>query len=160
MMLLVLGIGQSLRRDDGAGPAAVRLWSETYPHTSQNPSVEFKIVELPGLDLLNFLQDYQAAILVDAVQSGAPPGTLHLLKENDLEAFSAGTGSAHGWGVAETLALGRKIDPSSLPDQLFLIGIEGEDFSPGEYLSSTVSEKLPQAAQAIENIIQSIVAQN
>jgi hydrogenase maturation protease len=65
-----------------------------------------------------------AAILVDAVQSGAPPGTIHKLIEEDLLDFGAGTGSAHGWGAAETLSLGRQLAPEDLPEKIFIIGVE------------------------------------
>lgn len=91
-----------------------------------------------------------ATILVDAVKSDAPPGTIHQLKEADLLGFSKGHQTAHGWGVAETLQLGRKLG-LNLPGHIFFIGIEGEDFSPGNTLSPSILSSLDAVAQAIED---------
>jgi hydrogenase maturation protease len=133
----IIGIGQSLRGDDAAGLAAVNLWNETYP----------------GIGLLSLMEGARAAILVDAVRSGAKPGTVHVLSENQIASFTAGSGSAHGWGVAETLSLGRKLMPSSLPHKLILIGIEAGQINLGETLSPEVESALPEVAQLIEQYI-------
>ena len=103
----LIGIGQSLRGDDAAGLEAVRLWQAQYPQTAQKLQVELS--ELPGLALLDRLDGMEAAILVDAVQSRATPGTIQRLGPEELAAFSTDAQSAHGWGVAETLALGRSL---------------------------------------------------
>jgi hydrogenase maturation protease len=154
MAIAILGIGQSLRGDDGAGLAAVQLWSETHPATAEATRVE--LVESPGVGLLNLLEGVDTAILVDAVQSGAPPGTLHNLTEESLAAFLAGSDSAHGWGVAETLALGRKVAPNEMPSEVILIGIEVENITLGEEISPQIEAVLPEVAQLIEEIIQQL----
>jgi hydrogenase maturation protease len=72
------------------------------------------------------------------------------LKETNLAAFHPGSGSAHGWGVAETLALGRRLNPEWLPQNMVLIGIEGQDFSPGLCLSAPVQKALDQAVNIVD----------
>jgi len=146
----LIGIGQSLRGDDAAGLAAVRLWQETYQVRSAYPNVYVELTELPGIGLLGLLEGARVAILVDAVHSGARAGTVYILSENQLEAFNNGAGSAHGWGVAETLSLGRKLMPSALPAKLILIGIEVGQLNLGESLSSEVESALPEVARLIE----------
>lgn len=146
----VIGIGQSLRGDDAAGLAAVRLWIETYQSLRHHPGIQVELAELPGTGLLELLEDASCAVLVDAVSSGAIPGTLHQLTEDQLDTFSSGSGSAHGWGVAETLALGRQVFPSQLPKKLVLIGIEVGQLFIGENLSPEVEISLPEAARLIE----------
>ena len=152
MKILILGIGQSLRSDDGAGLAALHHWEETFPITASNASISASEIELPGLELLNLLEGFDAAILVDAVQSTAKPGTIYQLKEADILGFSEAHQSAHGWGVAETLQLARKLD-IDLPRYILLIGIEGENFSPGISLSQSVIFALDDVAQVIEDSI-------
>jgi hydrogenase maturation protease len=149
--ILVLGIGQSLRGDDGAGIAAIQHWQEVFPESADHPSVSVGTSELPGISLLDDLSGYQAAILVDAVRSGAEAGHLHLLVEADLAAFAAGSTSAHGLGVSETLALGRKLYPDQLPQTVILIGIEAGTVELGDSLSEEVRRALPRAAQLIES---------
>jgi hydrogenase maturation protease len=153
--ILVLGIGQSLRGDDAAGLDAVRLWQETYPGTATQ--VQVGLSELPGLGLLDLLHDVDAAILVDAVKSSAAPGTIHRLEQQDLDAFAAGSGSAHGWGVAETLKLGRSLDPALAETRIILVGIEVGSVEMGAGLSPQVQSALPMAAEMIEHEIQALL---
>lgn len=144
----MIGIGQSLRRDDAVGLIAVQQWQEAHPEMSAKVAVE--VSETPGLNLLHQIQGYQAAIIVDAIQSGAPAGTIHLLREEQLAAFGRESQSAHGWGIAETLALGKKLFPSSMPSRIVLLGIELDTIQIGEGLSDPVRSALPRLVHAIQ----------
>ncbi len=148
MKLIVLGLGQTLRGDDAAGLEAVRLWQAHYPDSAAQVHVEFS--ELPGLALLDLLEGMDAAILVDAVQSSASAGTVMCLGPDELASFTPEAGSAHGWGVAETLQMGRTLVPSLAACQVTLIGIVGEDFSLGAGLSPGVREALAEAIEILE----------
>ncbi len=158
-VIKIIGIGQSLRGDDAAGLAAVALWNKTYQEKVARPGIEMELAELPGIGLLGQLDGAQVAILVDAVHSGAKAGTVHILSENQLATFTAGSGSAHGWGVAETLALGRKLMSSALPGKLILIGIEAGQLNLGEKLSPEVELGLPEVARLIEQTIRNELSQ-
>ncbi len=152
-MICVIGIGQSLRGDDEAGLAAVRLWDETYRKPARHSNLRVELAESPGVGLLDLLEGADAAVLVDAVQSGAKPGTLHKLSESDLAAFLDGAGSAHGWGVAETLALGRQLGLEALPLKIVIIGIEVGQIGMGGGLSPRVAAALPLAARLISETL-------
>jgi hydrogenase maturation protease len=151
--IIVIGTGQSLRGDDAAGLEAVRRWQADFPVTAGRVRVE--LCELPGLGLLDLLEGMQAAIIVDAVHTAAVPGSLYRLEPQDLDAFTTGTGSAHGWGVAETLAMGRSLYPELAKCRITLIGIVGGQFEMGAGLSPTVQAALEQAARMIEKEVQS-----
>jgi len=151
--VVIIGIGQTLRGDDAAGLKAVALWQETYPATAGRSNLRVELAELPGMGLLALLESAQAAILVDAVHSGAPPGTIHLLSEADLGSFDKSSASAHGWGIAETLALGRQLTPQQMPTNIRLVGIEAGELGMGQALSAPVVASLPQAAERIEKAI-------
>ena len=112
MKIAVIGIGQSLRGDDAAGLNAIRQWQKKYPETASRPEVRVDASELPGLALIDLLDDTDAAVIVDAVQSSAKPGTIHRISPDELSAFTPDAQSAHGWGVAETLQLGRELYPT------------------------------------------------
>jgi hydrogenase maturation protease len=153
MNILILGIGQSLRGDDAAGLEAVRLWQNQYPYSASRFSVE--VCELPGLGLLNLLEGMQAAVLVDALQTSAGPGSLVRLGPDELAVFTPETQSAHGWGVAETLCLGRSLYPELARCRITLIGIVGAQFDLGAGLSPAVLAGLKEAADLIEKEVQS-----
>jgi hydrogenase maturation protease len=153
VMIAVIGIGQSLRSDDGAGLAAVRLWQANHSSIDGVSNIRVEMAENPGVGLLTLLEGADSAILVDAVRSGAEPGTLHCLVESQIPAFLDGASFAHGWGVAETLALGRLVNPEDLPVKLVLIGIEAGEVALGEDLSPEVAAALPEVVRLIEKMI-------
>ena len=155
--ILVIGIGQGLRGDDRAGLDAVQYWQEKYPETASQAGLRVALAESPGLALLDLLHGAQAAILVDAVQSEAAPGTVHLLTPTNLNSFAGGSASAHGLGVAETLAIGNQLTPGELPGELVLIGIEADSFEIGQGLSAAVQAAIPGAAQLIEAQVQRLL---
>jgi len=157
-MIKIIGIGQSLRGDDALGLEAVRLWQEKYQNKLARPDVVAELAELPGTGLLDLIEGAQTVIFVDAVYSGAAPGTIHRLVEDEISAFSGGSGSAHGWGVAETISLGRQIMPGSMPEKLILIGIEARQLKLGDTLSPEVKSALPEVARLIEQYIETIIA--
>lgn len=157
-IIKIIGIGQSLRGDDAAGLEAVRLWQKEYCSNQERPFIQVELIELPGIELLNSLEGARLVILVDALCSQAKPGTLHLLSPDQLEAFQSGAGSAHGWGVAETISLGQQLMPSRMPKKLLVIGIETADISVGASLSSEVTMALADAAQLIEQLVKADMA--
>lgn len=157
--IVIIGLGQTLRGDDAAGLEAVRLWERTYPATAALPQVRVEYAESPGLTLLSLLDGAEKALLVDAVQSNAPPGSIHILDEADLPVFLQGAASAHGWGVAETLALGRQAGLIDLPEQITLLGIEMLQAEVGTGLSPAVQQALPEVALSIEQRIHAWLAQ-
>jgi hydrogenase maturation protease len=155
MNILVLGIGQSLRGDDASGLEAVRIWRGKYPQTAQKVRVELS--EVPGLSLLDRLNSMDAAILVDALHASAAPGTLYRLGPDELASFTTDTQSGHGWGVAETLALGRSLYPALAQNRITLIGIVGAQFDLGADLSPAVQVALLDVIVLIEKEIQGLL---
>jgi hydrogenase maturation protease len=152
MNIVIIGIGQSIRGDDGAGLEVVRLWRERHPASAAR--VRAEITELPGLGLLDLLDGMDSAILVDALQSSASAGTILRLGPDELDGFSPDAASAHGWGVAETLQLGRSLNPSLAKCRVTLLGIVGKDFSLGAGFSPEVLASLDSAVDLLELEIQ------
>ncbi len=153
MLIKLLGLGHSLRGDDEVGLIIVQRWLDQHRADYPEEVIEAALLESPGANLLGEIVGQDAAILVDAVQSGAPPGTLHQLSEDDLLNFAEGTGSAHGWGAAETLSLGRQLNPEELPEKIILIGVEAVQFELGEGLSPAVRGAIPKAVDMINKVL-------
>jgi len=152
--IIVIGIGHGLRGDDAAGVQAVRLWQESHPETASRKDLHVELLELPGLNLLDHLKGVPAAVLVDAVRSQEPPGTVRLFTLHELLSFPPATLSAHGWGVAEALRLGRSIDPLLERCKLVLIGLTGKNFETGGDLSPEVRHSLPRTVELLQqNVI-------
>ena len=150
----MIGIGQSLRGDDAVGLEVIRQWREKFPETASRPEVQSEACELPGLTLLDMLNEVDTRILVDAVQ-GSNPGLIHCLSEEELAAFTSDSKSAHGWGVAETLRLRKKLTDTKT--NVRIIGIEVEQTEIGVGLSKVVEEALPKVCEALEAEIQHLL---
>ena len=155
MNILVLGIGQSLRGDDGVGLETVRLWQAQYPLTAAK--VKTEISEIPGIALLDSLAEMDAAILVDAVRSPAPAGTVIRLGPDELVSFTPETAVSHGWGVAETLHLGYAMYPWLVKCRITLFGIVGRNFGLGAPLTPQVRTVILKVAGIVESEIQSLM---
>jgi len=136
--VLVLGIGNTLRRDDGAGPAVAERLAGQVPE-----GVEVRSLPGEATGLMDAWAGRDHVIVIDAVASGSPPGTLHRFAAADgplPAAFSSL--SSHGLGLAEAIELSRAL--RRLPRRLMVYGIEGEDFRAGAGLSPSVEAVVGQ----------------
>jgi hydrogenase maturation protease len=156
MNILVLGIGQSMRGDDAAGLETVRQWQSRFPLTASRVKVEFS--EMPGIALIDSLVGMDAAILVDAVRSFSPAGTVIRLGPEELSSFTPGTASSHEWGVAETLHLGISIYPWLTKCELTLFGIVGSDYDFGSGLTPEIRTSVAKVVEILEDEIQTQIS--
>ncbi len=135
---LVVGVGNPYRHDDGVGVAAVERLRE-----AALPGVE--PVEETGepAALLQRWSGYDTVVLVDAVDSGAEPGSLHRFELSDGEWDAApppGILSTHGTGIAHAVDLARILE--RLPERLVFLGVETGDVSDGVGLTPPVAAGL------------------
>ena len=141
MTPLVLGIGNDWRGDDGAGLEVARRLR----------AVGVRAVGRGGepSSLLDAWEDEAEVILVDAVSSGAAPGTVHRLdaRAGPLPPRLFGA-STHHLSVADAIELGRCL--GRLPQRLELYGIEGERFQAGRGLTPQVRRAVDEVTAELE----------
>lgn len=142
--------------DDEIGLEVVRRWTEEHAGDFSEAEIQTRILDSPGINLLGTIAGLDAAILVAAIRSGAPQGTIQILKEEELAALEGSSRKKGGWGAAETLSLGRQLIPEDLPERLVLIGIEGAAFGLGEGLSPAVRAAIPEALKALDHTLAEI----
>ena len=113
--------------------------------------MRLKLLGLGGMSLVDQFQGEEHLVVVDAVQLGAPAGTIHVLDWATLPA-SGCQFSCHGIGVREAIEVSRKLFPEMTPKIVHLVGIEGRCFDRlGEGLSDEVAAAvMPAAACSIE----------
>jgi hydrogenase maturation protease len=102
-MIRIIGIGSPFG-DDAAGLEAARRLAASPP-----PGCEIVAADRPGLGLIDFFTGAEAVILIDAVCSGAPPGTLHDLSLRRLVHRAPAPASSHAFGVAAALQLAEQL---------------------------------------------------
>lgn len=143
---LVVCIGNELVADDAVGYEVFqRLQGMELPKETR---VEYSGVG--GLSLLDRLTGYEdSMIVVDAVQFGASPGTIHCISWEDLPTYCNTAISAHGIGLKETIDVGKIICPEKLPANIVLIGIEGRCFNRmRDFMTPATAAALSDAAAA------------
>jgi hydrogenase maturation protease len=146
-----------LRGDDGAGLEAVRRWRDAFPDTAKRKDVRVELAGLAGLSLLDMLADARAALLVDCVRGPRPAGSIHRLDPDQLAAFSSGSSSAHGWGVAETLALAQQLNLIGPTNKIRILAIEAGTVAMGPGLSPEIMAAMPSICEAIEAEVQALL---
>lgn len=134
--VLILGIGNAMRSDDGVGPfVAARLAAA---------GLNARVHCGDGTGIIDAMAAAQHLILIDATRSATAPGT-----RTSLDAIATPIPaeffhySTHRFGLAEAVETGRAL--GLLPPALTVHGIEGAAFEPGERLSPPVAK----AAQAL-----------
>jgi len=142
-LVLVVGIGNPDRGDDGIGPIVARMLSGRVPDGVH-------VLEL-GSDLLALMENWDGAssvIVVDAVAPITRPGRIHRidLAKNPLPVAFAPP-SSHAFGLAEIVELARSLQ--RLPSCLVAYLVEAEQFETGAPLSPTL-------ANAVEDVLEQI----
>lgn len=108
-----------------------------------------------GTELLDLWRDAAAAILVDAVATGAPPGTIHRLDavRGPMPQAVAPAGT-HDLGLRDTIELARVL--GCLPPRVVLYGIEAATFAVGAPMSGPVIAALPLVAACVRDEVANI----
>jgi hydrogenase maturation protease len=146
--ILVVGIGNVLLRDEGAGVHVVRALRDL---------ADSGEIELPrsttlldggtlGLGLLQFISDARAVLLIDAMDGGREPGSVEVFRGDTTRDAKAGRTFSNSVGVGDLLATARLM--GDLPDAVALVGIQPSEISVGLELTEIVRAALPTAVAA------------
>jgi hydrogenase maturation protease len=140
---VVIGVGNRLRGDDGAGLEVARLVREQV-----GPSL--RVLELDGEPggLLEAWEGADLAVVIDTSDSGVEEGTVRRF-EAAREPLPAGVGasSTHALGPADAIELARAL--GRLPTRLTVYTIEGKCFEPGAPPGSAVREAIRGVAEDV-----------
>jgi hydrogenase maturation protease len=150
MKVLVAGIGNIFRGDDGFGPEVVRRLIE--PAAGPMPE-GVRVVDygIRGMHLAyDLLDGYDALLLVDAVPAGERPGEVSVLEvaEDDL---GGGEFDAHGMDPVAVLANLDRLG-GTLP-RTYVVGCRPESVADGIGLSGPVAAAVPEAAGAVTRLL-------
>lgn len=130
---MIIGVGNRDRGDDGVGPlVAARLTERGVPAIEHSHD---------GAELIDAWQGHESVIIVDAMRSGAPPGTVRRFdasrKRLPKGAFAV---SSHLFGPTEALETARAL--GRLPSKVIVFGVEGQSYGFGAPLSAPVHKAM------------------
>ena len=137
---LILGVGNLLLTDEGLGIHAVRKLFE-------NPALpaDVEVVDggTAGLGLLYYLEDVNRLVIIDAMETGGPPGTMVRLSGDQIPVYMAMKVSPHEITLPDFLAAAKLRD--LYPQEVIVWGIQPQSLEVGVELSPIVAEKLDDA---------------
>jgi len=145
---VVLGLGNVLHSDDGAGAQIIKRLRED-PRVGKDVS----LIEggTLGLELLPYVWDCSRLIVVDAVDVGEAPGTLIRMSRDELNSLP-GNSSVHQLGVSDLLVALRVLADRQ-PD-VVLLGVQPADTEWSTTLSPAVEAAMNNLADAVVHELQ------
>lgn len=140
--MLLIGIGNEFRGDDAVGLAVARAVA-----ARGMPGVEVIEHHGEGAELIELWRGRDQVVVVDAVSSGAPPGTLHRLDAAQPLPANLFCFSSHAFGLAQAIEMARTLD--RLPASLTVVGIEGKSWTHGAPLDPAVAAAVEEAVKLV-----------
>jgi hydrogenase maturation protease len=153
---LIIGLGNPIVSDDSVG---LRVAARLREILADREDVDVTEDCWGGLRLMERMIGYDRAIVIDAISTGAPPGTIHHLTTTSISTQKSA--SAHDVNLPTALAFGRRAG-AHLPadDDVRLIGIEAEDLiNFGDTCTPAVAAAIPSAVREVVQILHSMLGE-
>ncbi len=146
--IAVIGLGNSLRRDDGIGVIILESLLNNY----KRPAIDYLNFGIASFDLMHRLQDYDAALLIDGIAAGLLAGELKVFNLEEV-AFSKEDSvvSSHELNLKDIFRLTRNL---KIKTEIYIAGIQVQDVGFGESLSEPLKKNLGQMTKQIDKFIQ------
>lgn len=147
--VLIVGVGNTLLRDEGIGIHAVsRLQGLNLPS-------EVFLLEC-GTDLLSIepaLAGQHRIIIVDAIQTGDEPGTIHVMREDKFDQVNMAAASVHQMSAVASAKLLKQLYPELVDTEFIFVGIEPSDITVGQQLSPEVEAAMPRLLEEVLGLL-------
>lgn len=151
---LVIGLGNPLVSDDSVGLRVVHALRE---RLGDRTDVVVTEDYWGGLRLMEQMIGFDRVIVVDAICTGAPPGTIHHLTPDAIA--TQRSASAHDVNLPTALQFGRQAGAHLPADQdVTLVGIEAQDvINFGDQCTPAVAAVIPRAVDEVVRILESFL---
>ena len=148
MKTIVLGLGNTILSDDGAGIYVARATAALL-----SGEADVREAELAGLDIIEILRGYDRAFIIDAILlDGEDPGTVFRMRPDDIR-ITPRLASFHDIDLVTALALGRRLE-FHMPEEIVIFGVQAEDvLTLGERCTEAVARVIPLLAGEIAGMI-------
>lgn len=147
--IIVLGLGNLLRRDEGLGIRAMERLEECYLLPDVVQLVDGGTL---GLDLLCYVENMERVLILDAALTDGPPGTILRAAGDEVPAFFGMRTSPHEVALSDLLAVTRL--RGTEPRELVVLGMQPEVLELGWGLSESVAAHLDELVDAAAQELQ------
>lgn len=148
--VLVLGLGNTLLKDEGAGVHVINFLQEQFP---DEPGVEYLDGGTLSFTLADPIESADGLIVVDAAELGAEAGAIRCFRHKAMDDFigSNRKRSVHEVSLIDLLAVAYLTE--RLPERRALIGIQPHTVDWGDQPTAKVADAIPQACQQVLDIL-------
>jgi len=141
--VVVLGLGNRLRRDEGLGVCALERLYQRY---TLPPGVQLVDGGVLGLELLAYVESARRLLVLDAALTDGEPGSILRLEDDQVPAYLGMRASPHDIGLPDLLAVARLRGRG--PESIVLLGMQPETIALGWGLTSAVASRLNDLIEA------------
>ena len=141
---VVVGVGNPQMRDDGIGIEVPRALRKSSPGSAVL-DLERQTLDISILDQA---KGASKLVVVDAIKSGRPPGSVVKFSLGRPGSPTLRAPLSHEQDFNDILALAQKSGMRQPP--VVVVGVEPEDCTLGEGLSTTVAGALPRVLEEVE----------
>ena len=146
---LILGIGNSLLRDEGLG---IHLLDYLRKHHGDEADVTYLDGGTLSFTLAPDIENCKNLIVLDVAQFNEAPATVKLLIGAEMDHFvGRGKRSVHEVGLVDLMSIARLQD--CLPQNRALLGIQPAELGWGDMPSDAVAAVIPEAARRVVELI-------
>ena len=142
--VLILGVGNIILSDEAVGVRAVEALAAAY---DLPPGVRALDGGTSGMEMLDDIADVDLLIMVDALNTDQPQGTLLRLAGDEVPVFFRQKLSPHQIGLPDVLASLEFAGRS--PKDMVIIGVEASNFELGLEMSPAIAACVPQLVDKV-----------
>ena len=140
---VIIGLGNPLMADDGLG---IEVLDQLRPFEFR-PQVELVDGGTWGMNLLHIIEEHDHVLLVDAINTGVPPGTLIVLERDEIPRYLSQKVSPHQVDLRDVLALAEF--RGRLPLHTVAMGLQPEVVEMRTGLSRSLKHHLDRLEMAV-----------
>ena len=148
MRAVVLGVGNIILTDEGAGVRAVEALERDWKLPENVLAIDGGT---SGMEMIEELSNVDFLVILDVVKTGAAPGTVVKIAGKDIPVFFRKKLSPHQIALPDVLASLELLD--AMPKEIVVLGVEFISLELGMEMTPTVAEKVPVlAAMAVDEL--------
>ncbi|MBN2168739.1 MAG: HyaD/HybD family hydrogenase maturation endopeptidase [Actinobacteria bacterium] len=139
---LLIGIGNTLMKDDGVGVHAARFLKSRVPR-------DVDVIEggVYSIDLLYSMEGCSKVLFIDGIDAGEEPGAIFRFTPDDIREKSSGPLSVHEIGVMDLIRTAKLIGQE--PPEITLFAVQVKELGIGEELTPEIEGVLPKLAELV-----------
>ncbi|MCW8916985.1 MAG: HyaD/HybD family hydrogenase maturation endopeptidase [Magnetovibrio sp.] len=155
--ILVIGMGNVLMQDEGVGVRAVEELESRYEITAGPGGIDIMDGGTTGTELLEPMKGVKHLIVADAINTGAPAGTIVRIADEEVPAFFQTKLSNHQLGLSDLLAL--LTLRGEAPDHVTIVGMVPHHLENKLGLSDEANRGLPEMVDMLVNELKALGVQ-